>query len=193
MNAGADAIGLVFYRASPRYVSVAAAQAIVAALPPFVTAVGLFVDAGAHEIKETLGAVPLGLLQFHGAEDAAFAQQFGLPYLKAIRMRGGVDVLATVGQHSRAAGFLLDAFDANKAGGTGHTFDWQRIPAAVPNLVLAGGLNAHNVAAAIQQCKPYAVDVSSAVESTPGLKDATKIQQFIAACGNAEVGGVQAQ
>lgn len=190
--AGADAIGLVFYSDSPRFVSIETAQSIVASLPPFVTATGLFVDPDSQQVEETLNAVSLGLLQFHGGEDAGFAQQFGKPYLKAIRMRADTDVLVAVGQHPQASGFLLDAFHAEKAGGTGDTFDWNRIPRGVPNLVLAGGLDAHNVGTAIQQCKPYAVDVSSAVESTPGRKDAEKIQQFIAACRKADGSGVEA-
>lgn len=192
-EAGADAIGLVFYSDSPRFVSTETAQSIVAALPPFVTAVGLFVDADAQVVEEMLSAVPLGLLQFHGDEDAGFAEQFGKPYLKAIRMRADVDVAATVSQHPRACGFLLDAFQADKVGGTGHTFDWTRIPRSVPNLVLAGGLDVHNVTRAIQQCAPYAVDVSSAVESAPGIKDPEKIQQFIAACRKADGSGAETQ
>ncbi len=192
-KAGADAIGLVFYRDSPRFVSIATARSIVAALPPFMTAVGLFVNASARQVEETLGAVPLALLQFHGGEDANFAQQFGKPYLTAIRMQAEVDVQAAVNGHPQASGFLLDAFQAGKAGGTGHTFDWSRIPRGVPNLVLAGGLHAHNVGSAIQQCKPYAVDVSSAVESAPGVKDAGKIQQFISACKKADGSGVESR
>lgn len=185
-DAGADAIGLVFYRDSPRFVSNATAATIVATLPPFVTAVGLFVNASAQQVAATLSAVPLGLLQFHGNETADFAAQFGKPYIKAIRMRHDVDVASLLREHSRACGILLDAFQTDKVGGTGHTFDWGRIPSDVTNLVLAGGLGADNVARAIQQCKPYAVDTSSAVESLPGIKDAAKIQHFIAACRAAD-------
>ncbi|MGI9292503.1 MAG: phosphoribosylanthranilate isomerase [Pseudomonadales bacterium] len=192
-DAGADAIGLVFYRDSSRFVSIENAQSIVAALPPLVTAVGLFVDPDAQQVEETLSVVPLGLLHFHGSEDAGFARQFGKPYLRAIRMQADIDVLATVNQHPQACGFLLDTFQAGKAGGTGHMFDWDRVPRDMPNLVLAGGLDVHNVASAIQQCRPYAVDVSSAVESAPGIKDAEKIQQFIAACKKADGSGAETQ
>ncbi len=185
-DAGADAIGLVFYHDSPRCVSIETATAIVATLPPFITTVGLFVNADAKQVETTLNAVPLGLLQFHGDETADFAAQFGKPYLKAIRMRADVNVTADVCAHPQACGFLLDAFQAEKVGGTGHTFDWNRIPHEVANLVLAGGLGVHNISQAIQQCRPYAVDVSSAVESAPGIKDSAKIQQFIAACRAAD-------
>lgn len=185
-DAGADAIGLVFYNDSPRFVSIETAKAIVAQLPPFVSPVGLFVNAEVKQVEATLNVVPLGLLQFHGDESAEFAAQFGMPYVKAIRMREGVNVTAQVAAHPHACGFLLDAFQADKVGGTGHTFDWSRIPRGMANLVLAGGLGAHNVTQAVQQCSPYAVDVSSAVESTPGIKDAVKIQQFIAACKAAD-------
>lgn len=185
-DAGADAIGLVFYNDSPRFVSIETAKAIVATLPPFVTTVGLFVNADVHQVEATLNAVPLGLLQFHGDESANFAAQFGKPYLKAIRMRADVNVTAQVAAHRQACGFLLDAFQADKIGGTGHTFDWNRIPHEIANLVLAGGLGSHNVTQAVRQCRPYAVDVSSAVESAPGIKDAAKIQQFIAACKAAD-------
>ena len=181
-DAGADAIGLVFYRDSPRYVSIDTAATIVATLPAFVTAVGLFVDAELSQVEATLSAVPLGLLQFHGNETAEFALQFGTPYMKAIRMRADIDVVRIASEHPHACGILLDAFQADKVGGTGHTFDWSRIPNDIINLVLAGGLGAHNVEQAIQQCRPYAVDISSAVESAPGIKDAAKIQHFIAAC-----------
>ncbi len=186
VDAGADAIGLVFYSASPRYVCSETAAAIVATLPPFVTAVGLFVDADVQQVEATLSAVPLGLLQFHGNETADFAAQFDKPYMKAIRMRADVDVTVTESEHPHACGILLDAYQADKVGGTGHTFDWSRIPSGVTNLVLAGGLGSHNVEQAIHDCRPYAVDISSAVESAPGRKDPAKIQQFIAACRAAD-------
>lgn len=178
--AGADAIGLVFHEPSPRHLTPASASAICAALPPFVSAVGLFVDAPAAWIESVLGSVRLDLLQFHGAEDAAACRRYGIPYIKALRMRDDVDVAALAARYPDARALLLDSYDANKAGGTGVTFDWRRVPRDLPQaLILAGGLTAANVQAAVTQVRPYAVDVSGGVESAPGIKDAAKIAAFI--------------
>jgi phosphoribosylanthranilate isomerase len=178
--AGADAIGLVFVEKSPRFVRFEQARAIVSALPPFITIVGLFVDASASRIREVLGQVPLDLLQFHGRETPEDCQQYGYPYIKVVRMVPGVDLVAAAQQYREASGLLLDAYDPQIAGGTGATFDWTQVP---PNLgkpvILAGGLTPENVARAIQAVRPYAVDVSSGVEQSKGIKDAAKIAAFI--------------
>ena len=183
---GADAIGLVFYEPSPRYVSIALAAELARALPPFVTTVGLFVNATPELVREVLAVVPLDVLQFHGDESPEYCAQFGKPYLKAIRVKAGVDLLQCAADFSSAQGLLLDAFVEGIPGGTGASFDWALIPKnlSVP-VILSGGLDAENVAAAIQQVRPYAVDVSSGVEVSKGIntlkgvKDATKIAAFI--------------
>lgn len=177
--AGADAIGLVF-AASPRRVTADQAHAIVAALPPFLKVVGLFVDAPAASVREVLGRVPLDLLQFHGRETPDDCRSFGRPYIKAVRMAPGVDVTAEARRYAQAAGLLLDAYDPQLAGGTGTTFDWARVPQGLDKpVILAGGLTPENVARAIQAARPYAVDVSSGVERDKGIKDAAKIAAFI--------------
>ncbi|MGZ8256857.1 MAG: phosphoribosylanthranilate isomerase [Gallionella sp.] len=177
---GADAIGLVFYAHSPRCVSIKQAAELVRALPPFVTSVGLFVDAEADFVREVLAAVSLDVLQFHGGESPAYCAQFNKPYLKAIRVQAGVDLLQCAADFSGAQGLLLDAYVAGIPGGTGAVFDWSLIP---PNMslpvILSGGLDAENVAEGIRQTRPYAVDVSSGVELSKGIKDATKIAAFI--------------
>lgn len=177
---GGDAIGLVFYPASPRHVSIAQAKQLAAALPPFVATVGLFVDAEPALVREVLSAVPLDLLQFHGEESPAYCVQFGRPYLKAIRVQAEVDLLQCAAQFSTASALLLDTYVAGIPGGTGATFDWKLVPRRLPlPLVLSGGLDAANVAAAVAQVRPYAVDVSSGVETEKGIKDAAKIAAFI--------------
>lgn len=185
--AGADAIGFVFHASSLRAVNAKTARAICAALPAFVTTVGLFVDADADTIRATLDAVPLDLIQFHGIETPEYCEQFARPYLKALPMREDIDVIAATQQFSNARAILLDTYRAGLAGGTGETFDWQRVPKLLRNkIVLAGGLTPHNVASAIAQIHPYAVDVSGGVESAPGRKDANKIEAFIAAVRRAD-------
>jgi phosphoribosylanthranilate isomerase len=179
-RSGADAIGLVFYERSPRYVSLAQAKQLAEALPPFVTVVGLFVNAKASFVREVLASVPLDMLQFHGDESAEFCAQFAKPYLKAIRVKAGVDLLQCAARFHTAKGLLLDAHVEGIAGGTGATFDWALIPKQLPlPVILSGGLNVGNVAAAIKQVRPYAVDVSSGVEASKGIKDAAKIAAFI--------------
>jgi len=177
--AGADAIGLVFAD-SPRRVLPDQARAIVAVLPPFIKVVGLFVNAPAALVREVLSQVPLDLLQFHGAETPEDCRRYGRPYIKAIRMASGVDVVTEAGRYTDAGGILLDAYDPQAAGGTGTTFDWMRVPHNVGKpVILAGGLTPENVAEAIRVVRPYAVDVSSGVELGKGIKDAAKIAAFI--------------
>ncbi|SDS41028.1 phosphoribosylanthranilate isomerase [Halopseudomonas litoralis] len=179
-QAGADAIGLVFHAASPRAVSIKQAGAIVQALPPFVTVVGLFVDAPEADIRAVLERVPLDLLQFHGEEPDSFCQRFARPYLKAVRVRPGDDLNALAGNWPGASGILLDSYKPGVPGGTGETFDWSMIPSQRPwTLVLAGGLQADNVRQAIDMTAPWAVDVSGGVEAAKGIKDVDKINAFI--------------
>jgi phosphoribosylanthranilate isomerase len=179
-HSGADAIGLVFHERSPRHVSIAQAKQLADALPPFVFAVGLFVNAEAAFVHAVLASVPLDILQFHGDEPAEFCAQFARPYIKAIRVKAGVDLLQCAARFYTAKGLLLDAHVEGIAGGTGATFDWALIPKQLPlPIILSGGLNAENVAAAIKQVRPYAVDVSSGVEASKGIKDAAKIAAFI--------------
>ncbi|GLX12995.1 N-(5'-phosphoribosyl)anthranilate isomerase [Pseudomonas straminea] len=180
--AGADAIGLVFYAPSPRAVTIAQAQAIVAGLPPFVTTVGLFVDMLPREIEGVLAAVPLDLLQFHGDESPADCEALRRPYIKALRVRAGDDVVAQVDAYPGARAVLLDTFVDGVPGGTGQAFDWTLVPAQLSKpVILAGGLTPGNVAAAIAQVRPYAVDVSGGVEVSKGIKDAHKVKDFVRA------------
>ena len=177
--AGADAIGLVFYRPSPRHVDIDAARAILAVLPPFVTRVGLFVDAAPEEIEAVLAGVALDVLQFHGRETPEECRRYGRPYLKAIAMTEGVDVRAAESHYASAQGLLLDTHQKGRPGGTGQVFDWGRIPGGLGKpVILAGGLSPANVAAAIDQVRPYAVDVSGGVESAPGIKDERRMREF---------------
>jgi phosphoribosylanthranilate isomerase len=184
---GADAIGLVFFRASPRFVDERQAAELARLVPPFVTRVGLFVNADAATVRSTLAAVPLDMLQFHGDEDAAYCRQFGLPYIKAARVQPGLDLVEYAASFSTARAMLLDAYVEGYGGG-GQTFDWSLIPRqlALP-IILSGGLNASNVAEAVRKLRPAAVDVSSGVESAKGVKDAGKIAEFIAGVRNADV------
>ena len=177
---GADAIGLVFYAPSPRAVTIEQAKAICDAMPPFVTRVGLFVNAERSEINNVLADVPLDLLQFHGDETPADCEGYKRPYLKALRMAPDIDVIAQAAAYQQAAGILLDSYDAGVPGGTGQTFDWQRVPDEIKqSIILAGGLNPQNVATAIELLRPYAVDVSGGVEAAKGIKDKDKMAAFI--------------
>lgn len=185
---GADAIGLVFYESSPRHVQLHQAAKIVAALPPFVSVVGLFVDATAGQIREVLTHVRLDVLQFHGDESAEFCRQFNTPYLKAVRVRLETNLVQYATDYADARALLLDAFAEGIPGGTGHSFDWSLIPKGLTRpIILAGGLNAGNVTEAIRQVRPYAVDVSGGVEREKGIKDADKIAAFIRGVGNGQV------
>jgi phosphoribosylanthranilate isomerase len=177
---GADALGLVFYDKSPRYVTPKQAAQLAAAIPPFVTLVGLFVNANAEAVQEILQQVPLDVLQFHGEEEQNFCAQFDRPYLKAVRVKNGVDLVQYTARYKDAQGLLLDAFIEGTHGGTGVSFDWTLIPHNLPlPVVLSGGLHVNNVANAIKQVRPWAVDVSSGVEAAKGIKDAAKIAAFI--------------
>lgn len=177
---GADAIGLVFYAPSPRAVTVERAAEIAACLPPFVTRVGLFVDAAPAEVEAVLAGVHLDLLQFHGHETESECVRFGHPYLKAVSMRPDRDVAAMLRAYPSANGFLLDAYHPAVPGGSGESFDWARVPSERPRpVILAGGLTPANVADAVRVVRPYAVDVSSGVEASKGIKDAVKMAEFI--------------
>jgi phosphoribosylanthranilate isomerase len=180
---GADALGLVFYPQSPRAVSVMQAQAIVAALPPFVSVVGLFVNATAAEVAAIQAQVRLDVLQFHGDECAEYCAAFHVPYLKALRMQAQTDLIALAHTYASASALLLDTYVAGVQGGTGAVFDWAWIPRQVPKpLIIAGGLNPANVAHAIALLHPWGVDVSGGVEAAKGIKDAAKMAAFMAAC-----------
>lgn len=182
VEAGADAIGLVFYAKSPRAVTVQQARAIISALPPFVTSVGLFVDASRCELGELLDAVPLDLLQFHGDESPADCDGYHRPYIKALRVKPGDDIAAQVELYKNASGVLLDTYVPGIPGGTGEAFDWSLVPEDLSKpVILAGGLTAANVAQAIARVRPYAVDVSGGVELAKGIKDAEKIRAFMQA------------
>jgi len=180
VSAGADAIGLVFFARSPRNVTVERACEIAAEVPAFVTVTGLFVNAEAAFVDAVLDKVPLGLLQFHGSESGEECRRHGLPYIKAAGIDGVADFEQFAATYHDAAGLLLDSHAAGEVGGTGKTFDWTRFPTSSPlPLILAGGLKPDNVAAAITAVKPYAVDLSSGVESAPGIKDAGRIRMLM--------------
>lgn len=180
---GADALGLVFFKASPRYISIEKAQNLVKPLPAFVNKVGLFVNSDSVEVKEVISKVPLDYLQFHGDEEAAFCTQFSKPYIKAIRIKPETNLIETIGKFKSASAILIDAWHPDLAGGTGETFDWSLLGKLakedIPAIILAGGLNPENVNSAVRLLKPYAVDVSSGVEDRPGIKSAEKIQNFV--------------
>lgn len=179
-DSGADAFGLVFYDKSPRHVAIQQAAKLVRAAPPFVTVVGLFVNPTVEYVREVLAKVPLDVLQFHGEESPEFCGQFGRPYLKAIRVKAGVDLVECAARYADAQGLLLDAYVEGTQGGTGESFDWALIPSKLSlPVILSGGLHAGNVAEAIKQVRPYAVDVSSGVEASKGIKDAAKVAAFI--------------
>lgn len=177
---GADAIGLVFYENSPRHVSIEQAQSIVAALPPFVTVVALFVNANKTYIDEVVSSLRVDILQFHGEEVETDCVQYNLPYMKAVRVKEGTNLIQYEKNYSSACALLLDTYSEKMVGGTGETFNWSLIPAELSMpVVLAGGLNQHNVSDAIKQVKPYAVDVSGGVEKSKGVKDPEKIAAFL--------------
>ena len=181
IEGGVDAVGLVFYPSSPRFVDVSTAVELARLVPPFITIVGLFVNADPATIRATLAAVPIHLLQFHGDEDEAFCRQFDRPYIKAARVRPDVDLVQYARSFSSAQAILLDAF-VDGFGGGGKVFDWSLIPPALGKpLVLSGGLDAANVGEAIVRVRPAALDVSSGVEAAKGIKDAEKIRAFCAA------------
>ncbi|HTR00374.1 MAG TPA: phosphoribosylanthranilate isomerase [Candidatus Acidoferrum sp.] len=180
-EAGADAIGMVFFPGSKRAIGVGQAKAIVAVTPSFVTTVGLFVNPSREDVESVLAKVPLDLLQFHGDESPQFCASFTRPFIKALRMQPEVDLLQTGQQYHDARGLLLDAWDNDAFGGTGKTFDWQRVKPETGGfrIIVAGGLTPDNVAEAITTARPWAVDVSSGVETAPGIKSAALIKRFI--------------
>ena len=180
VDAGADAGGFVFFEPSPRNVSVDTAKTILANLPPFVTSVGLFVNADDRFLGGVLDALPLDLLQFHGDESEHRCRRWNKPYIKAVRMKDGVDLVAQCHTYHSSRGILLDTYMSGTPGGTGQVFDWEKVPRDLDKpIVLAGGLDPSNVAAAIRQVKPWAVDVSGGVESSKGKKDHALIKAFI--------------
>jgi len=186
-RAGADAIGLVFYPPSPRFLQLEQALNLRNAVPPFVSAVALFVNPSAEQVGAVLERVRPSVLQFHGEESVEFCAQFGLPYVKACRVRPGIDLLEYLRPFSGAAGWLLDSH-VEEYGGVGESFDWSLVPAErMRPLILSGGLTRENVRDAVRRVRPWAVDVSSGVESAKGIKDAARIAAFIAEVRNADV------
>ena len=180
VDLGVDALGLVFYAPSPRNVTIATAADIARQIPAFVSVVGLFVNAEPSFVEEVIANVGLSLLQFHGDETPEDCERFGLPYIKAIRVKADTNLVQYARDFTSAKALLLDTYTEGVAGGTGQMFDWNLIPSALPKpVILAGGLLANNVAQAIRQVKPYAVDVSGGVEATKGIKDAQKIAAFM--------------
>jgi phosphoribosylanthranilate isomerase len=185
---GAHALGFVFYAGSPRYITPERAAEIARKVPPFVTRVGLFVNAEADEVERILAQAPLDLLQFHGDETPAFCARFGVPYIKAARVRQGLDLLQYAQLYGAARALLLDAYVETAYGGTGAAFDWSLIPRELPlPVILSGGLGPANVADAIRRVRPWAVDVSSGVEASPGIKDPRKMAAFFQGVRNADV------
>ena len=186
LAAGADAIGFVFFPPSPRFVDIQRAAALIKRVPPFVACGGLFVNAEPHAVADVLAAMPLDLLQFHGDEDVRYCERFSKPYVKAARMAPGLDLVEFTRTFASAQGILLDAY-VESYGGAGETFDWSRVPESLPlPIILSGGLTADNVGEAIRVVHPWAVDVSSGVESAKGIKDASKITAFVAAVRSAD-------
>jgi phosphoribosylanthranilate isomerase len=184
---GADAIGLIFYPPSPRLVTPARAAEIAAALPPFVARVAVFVNPAPDEVRAVMAACQPSLLQFHGEETPEFCRAFGVPYVRAVRVRAGVDLLEFLAAYPDAAGWLLDAYRDDLYGGTGEAFDWSLIPPRLARpVILSGGLDAQNVGAAIRRVRPWAVDVSSGVESAKGVKDERLIAAFVAGVRDAD-------
>lgn len=184
--AGADALGFVFYPQSARHLDIERAAALVRRVPPFVTRVGLFVNPDPQVLADTLAAVPLDLVQYQGDETPEFCESFGRPYVKVARMRPGIDLVEFARSYPSARGLLLDAY-VESYGGAGQMFDWSLVPKGLPlPVVVAGGLTAANVGSAIRQLRPWGVDVSSGVEAAKGIKDAEKINAFVAAVKDAD-------
>ena len=177
---GVDAIGMVFFRESPRAIDFDAAIQIASVLPPEISKVGLFVDAGESEVRDTLNAVPLDILQFHGDEEPEYCNGFSMPFIKAVKMQENVEIDTMAEKYGMGSALLLDTHVAGLHGGTGKSFDWSKVPPSLPiPVILAGGLNPDNVFDAIRQVMPYAVDVSGGVESVKGKKDSSKMKAFV--------------
>ena len=184
---GADAIGFIFWRPSARYIEPVRAASIASALPAFITAVCVFVDPAPDEVAAVLERLPSATLQFHGEESPEFCARFGRPYIKAARMRAGLDLIEYFAPYGQAAAWLIDAFDDRTHGGTGAPFDWNLLPDGLARpWILSGGIRAENVAAAVRRLRPWGVDVSSGVESAKGIKDAEKIAAFVSGVRNAD-------
>lgn len=184
IDLGVDALGFVFVKSSPRYIEAKDAKKILDKLPPFVQTVGLFMNQDYAEISAIMQETSLNLLQFHGDEPVSLCEQFNMPYIKAIPMGGGVNPVEYAAQYSAATGFLLDSHQKGASGGSGDKFNWQAIPEGFTKpLILAGGLTVENVESAVRQVRPYAVDVSSGVESSKGIKSADKMAAFIQGVG----------
>lgn len=182
---GADAIGLIFFAGSKRCVNIKQAQEILAELPPFVSSVGLFVNPSATEVQQVLSQLPVHMLQFHGDESPEFCRQFCRPYIKAIRVKTSADILSAAELYADADALLFDAAVTGKYGGTGQTFDWQLLPQQLPMAwILSGGLNPNNLSAAIAETGAQAVDVSSGVEASTGIKDPEKMAKFMTILNN---------
>jgi len=179
VRAGVDALGFVFAQRSKRVLEPSLAAELVAQVPAFISRVGLFMDQDSDAVASVLDRVPLNLLQFHGTEDAAYCRQFRLPYIKAVSMVSDQAVQQALDEYPDAAALLLDSHAPGGVGGTGVVFDWSMIPAASMPLVLAGGLRPGNVRQAVAQVKPWAVDVSSGVEDSPGIKNEELMREFI--------------
>ncbi|MBK7353386.1 MAG: phosphoribosylanthranilate isomerase [Nitrosomonas sp.] len=187
LSFGADAIGFVFWQQSPRNITPQQAELITKSVPAFVTTVGVYVDPTIDWVHETSTTANLGLLQFHGNESPEFCDQFELPYVKALRIKNDVDLLEYAKRYQNAKGLLLDTYNARLPGGTGEVFDWELIPANLPlPIILSGGLTPDNVVHAITKVKPWAVDVSSGVEASEGIKDINKISAFMQRIKNCE-------
>jgi phosphoribosylanthranilate isomerase len=185
---GADAIGLVFYRPSPRYVSPEQARHIAIQTPPFVATVGVFVNPSREEVEKVISTCGVTLLQFHGDESPDFCSSFSRPYIKVARIRPELDLIKYLAPYSAARAWMLDAFHDDLWGGTGGAFDWSLVPARMARpVILSGGLTTNNVADAIRRVRPYAVDVSSSVEVSKGIKDAARIAEFIGAVKHEDV------
>lgn len=179
-NAGVDSIGLVFYEPSPRHVEIEQARLIAEALPAFVTKTALFVNPGISYVKSVLAQVSIDLLQFHGDETAEFCEQFGLPYMKAVRMQTSTNLVQLAEQYASSCGLLLDAYKPGVPGGTGEQFNWNWVPKTLAKpIILAGGLTAENIHDAIHTVQPWAVDVSGGVEATKGVKSAERVTLFM--------------
>jgi len=177
---GVDAVGFIFYKKSPRCVTVEKVKELLKALPPFVTSVGVFAEEDEKNIEAILKQVPLDLLQFHGKESPSFCAQFGKPYIKALPMKEGVDIISACLEYEDAKALLLDTYDPHQLGGQGRSFNWTLIPPQCPKpLILAGGLNVSNIKEAVNMVKPYGVDINSGIETKPGEKDETKMKAFM--------------
>ena len=184
VESGADALGFVFYESSARYVTPEQASELTRIVPAFITRVGLFVDADAALVQGIFHHAGLNLVQYHGNESSEFCDSVGLPYIKAFRVRPGINILAEMERYPNALGFLLDAYVEGRPGGTGERFDWGLIPKTDRTIILAGGLTPENAKDAIECVAPWALDVSGGIETEPGRKDPDKMRRFVSACRN---------